>query len=115
MKDGNISIMNKYYIIENIVIIICFTILSILFGKWWIIFFSVLFLNCHKARDSINEAPIIDAEPVRHGKWIQIWENPDDGNNVICSCSVCGQNNNWYKNILHPYCPECGAKMDLTD
>lgn len=67
------------------------------------------------ARDLIDEAPIIDAEPVRHGKWIQIWENPNDSNNVLCSCSVCGKNNNWYKNILHPYCPECGAKMDLND
>lgn len=60
----------------------------------------------------LAECPTIDAEPVRHGKWIQIWENPNDSNNVICSCSVCGQNNNWYKNILRPYCPNCGAKMD---
>ena len=32
-------------IIENIVICICFTILAVIFKKWWIIFFSALFYN----------------------------------------------------------------------
>ena len=29
--------------LTNIVMIICFTILSIIFNKWWIIFFDILF------------------------------------------------------------------------
>ena len=33
------------YIIENIVIIVCFTTLSIVFNKWWIILVGALFLN----------------------------------------------------------------------
>lgn len=33
------------WVIENIVIIICFTILAIIFNHWWIIFIGALFLN----------------------------------------------------------------------
>ena len=32
-------------IVRDIVVIICFTILSISFDKWWIIFFSILFMT----------------------------------------------------------------------
>ena len=31
--------------IKNAVIVVCFTILAIVFDKWWIVFFSALFLN----------------------------------------------------------------------
>ena len=31
--------------IKNAVAIICFTVLAIVFNKWWIVFFSALFLN----------------------------------------------------------------------
>lgn len=37
--------MKKEYIIENIITLVCFTVLSIVFGKWWIVFFSALFMN----------------------------------------------------------------------
>ena len=43
-----------------------------------------------------------DAEPVRHGKWIDHlmdWE-----------CSQCHWSNDITKNFI--YCPNCGAKMD---
>lgn len=52
----------------------------------------------------IDDAPTIDAEPVRHGHW------------VICSdgyypyCSKCKQEPSG-KNMTN-YCPNCGAKMD---
>ena len=36
--------MNLLCIIKNIVSIICFTILAIMFNRWWIIFFSLLFM-----------------------------------------------------------------------
>lgn len=29
--------------VKNIVALICFTILAIVFNKWWIVFFSLLF------------------------------------------------------------------------
>ena len=69
-------------------------------------------LNCkyHEFRRGIKVAPTIDAEPVRHGRWI---------NDILCS--EC-------KKFLAPAdvpindqeltkyfsrCPHCGAKMDL--
>lgn len=64
----------------------------------------------------INEAPAVDAEPTRHGKWL--FSDYD-----YFTCSVCGgqyftdadstkdaeamlENNAYY-----PYCPYCGASM----
>ena len=43
--------INKYMIIFNSIVIICMTILSILFNKWWIIFFSLLFFNSIEKRE----------------------------------------------------------------
>lgn len=40
--------MPKWKIIENIAIIIVFTILAITFKHWWIFLFSALFLNYSK-------------------------------------------------------------------
>lgn len=31
--------------IENAVIMICWTVLAVLFGHWWIAFFAALFMN----------------------------------------------------------------------
>lgn len=66
--------------------------------------------------DDIDEMPTVDAEPVRHGHWIE-------GNNFHWysnSCSCCGytrttdiKSNGWNQ---WKYCPNCGAKMDeVTD
>lgn len=59
--------------------------------------------------DLINKCPTIDAEPVRHGRWIE-----DSGFNT---CSLCGNyfdrydDGGYYQDF--DYCPKCGAKMDL--
>lgn len=55
---------------------------------------------------AIDEAPTIDAEPIRHGKWYAYPIAED-----ICQCSKCyglrfGASN---------YCPYCGAKMEAYD
>ena len=47
----------------------------------------------------IDEAPVIDAVPVKHGEWTVI--------NGCVSCSVCGE-----PNMEWNYCPNCGAKMN---
>ena len=58
------------------------------------------------AIELIKRQPTIDAEPVRHAKWI---EYPTaDGMN---QCSVCGVLRFGESN----YCPECGARMDEDD
>lgn len=55
----------------------------------------------------INNAPTIDAEPVRHGKWMPreegkvypFWER--------YTCSECGEHSDDKR-----YCPNCGCRMD---
>ena len=63
----------------------------------------------------LHLAPTIDAEPVRHGQWIE------DGPRWVCS--YCGTEFNdeiefleGYGDYYMPhYCPHCGAKMDLEE
>lgn len=47
----------------------------------------------------IKSRPRIDAEPVRHGRWIV----DEDGN---IKCSECG-----HHGVGDNYCERCGAKM----
>ena len=63
---------------------------------------------------ALVEAPAVDAEPVKRGKWITC----DDGwGGVHYQCSACGQE--WFlvdgtpeENGMN-YCPHCGAKMEV--
>lgn len=54
----------------------------------------------------IDQAPTIDAEPVRHGLWIEIGADKH-GRGGIQKCTACDG--------TYPYrckyCPNCGAKM----
>jgi hypothetical protein len=52
----------------------------------------------------IDEAPTIEAEPVRHGRWVV----QDEGRTRFM-CSECKAKN--YDGSGR-YCPNCGAKMD---
>ena len=53
----------------------------------------------------IDNMPTIDAEPVRHGRWIKKeWE----GYEPFYLCSEC----NKLHNQDYHYCNNCGAKMD---
>ncbi len=64
----------------------------------------------------IENAPIIDAEPVRHGKWLHSYkcrtylEPPEE----VCKCSKCGFDYG-YEAEPYNFCPNCGAKMDLGE
>jgi hypothetical protein len=57
----------------------------------------------------VKNLPTIDAEPVRHGRWI---DGTSRGSYSIY-CSYCGS----HKETICPseYCPNCGARMDATD
>lgn len=78
--------------------------------------------------DYIEDTPTIDAEPVRHGRWIRGaskgWPtNPS----CLWYCSCCGEKIRYvdtlrtYQKIkkpvneVNPYCRKCGAKMDRGD
>lgn len=57
----------------------------------------------------IEEAPTIEAEPVRHGYWMC-----GDYYDIGDVCSEC----DWDSGMVNPtlrYCPNCGAKMDLEE
>ena len=72
----------------------------------------------------VDEAPTIDAEPVRHGHWIEY--EPDNGIHFH-KCSECGQGDMYQGTITdwngrgfsfyykRQYCPVCGAKMDEVE
>lgn len=66
--------------------------------------------------------PTIDAEPVRHGKWIDTGKTElnleDDAELRIFRCSECGLEVSAEKYphekafFLTPFCSNCGARMD---
>lgn len=68
--------------------------------------------KCEALFKAIDEAPVVDAEPVRHGRWI------DRGDYVTTAygsldlkiCSAC--NAEVTLDDYDYYCPNCGAKMD---
>jgi len=57
--------------------------------------------------------PTIDAEPVRHGKWINRGTY-DQGYQVNLECECCGEAVNGYVHD-YKYCPYCGAKMETYE
>lgn len=60
------------------------------------------------AIDTINEVPAVEAEPVRHGEWVEIGSYDEDGYyDIDYKCSECGR----FEPYKEPYC-HCGAKMD---
>ena len=61
----------------------------------------------------IDNAPTVDAEPVRHGYWIAVDEYC--GNAKEFKCSVCENTveyGHYTRTCDYDYCPNCGAKMD---
>ena len=63
------------------------------------------FLKC---RRFAREAPSVDAEPVRHGRWIPAELRKSFGILNGVKCSLCGKEMVVKDNN---YCPNCGAKM----
>lgn len=59
-------------------------------------------------QQNIKDATTIDAEPVRHGRWIPV-KVPNEWDKGQCSeCKSIFNSSVWGTN----YCPNCGAKMD---
>ena len=69
-----------------------------------------LFHGCEYDADLINEPPAADVVQVRHGQWE--CQKP---------CPVCGEDRfkgldaDIWADWEPPYCPNCGAKMDLEE
>ena len=70
---------------------------------------QMVYLNAARLVEKIRT---VDAEPVRHGRWIG---RPLCGNDD-CRCSNCGYWENVHANIrgeiTQKYCSNCGARMD---
>ena len=64
----------------------------------------------------LNQFPVADVAPVRHGIWISL----TDCSNAGAYCSVCQKKVykedyaicNRKNKLRSDYCPNCGAKMD---
>lgn len=70
---------------------------------------SGIWINLLDAVVEIERVPAVEAEPVRHGQWIN--------RGYVCGeykweCSVCGESEWRGSTIGLYYCPNCGAKMD---
>lgn len=66
--------------------------------------------STRRINNEIDAAPTIDAEPVRHGKWLY-------SRQYGTYCSECGAAafeivGEQYSKLHTRYCWECGAKMD---
>lgn len=60
--------------------------------------------------DSIDAQPTIEAEPVRHGRWIERSDKDIISMTHPYVCNLCGR----VEMMKEPYC-NCGAKMDLPN
>ena len=66
-----------------------------------------------RIHDMVIDAPTIEAEPMRHGRWEDV--------SMDTVCSVCGTKFSdemyWIQgDFMYPKrCPECGAKMDAKE
>ena len=70
--------------------------------------------------NDIARMPAVDAEPVRHGKWIEYTYWIGTFGQIHTKCSNCGTDYPSRKGGRGDgkggkYCEECGAKMDLED
>ena len=73
------------------------------------------FLLSAIVRKDIVDAPAVDAEPVRHGKWMTASRMlpPERHGRKYCSaCAKFALNDYFGRERLSLYCPFCGVKMD---
>ena len=66
-------------------------------------------LSADEVAMAVENAPTIDAEPVRHGHWKYTKRNH---NSCFGVCSVCKKGTTFFFKNGTAYCPFCGAKMD---
>jgi len=70
---------------------------------------SGLWIRYKVFEDAITVAPKVEAEPVKHGRWVDVEPAPQNAMFGFYVCSECGAAS-WASSS--PYCPNCGAKMD---
>lgn len=68
-------------------------------------------LNCI-IDEAIKNASAVDAEPVKHGRWVADEVGLDEDGNGQYRCSCCGVGEKHNPTVTVSYCWNCGAKMD---
>ena len=66
-------------------------------------------LSADEVARAVENAPTVDAEPVRHGHWEYHTRHQ---RSCVASCSVCRKRTTFFFKNGTKYCPFCGAKMD---
>lgn len=62
--------------------------------------------------EAVRNESSVDAEPVRHGMWINISISAN-GNESSAECDLCGARvHNNLSSVIN-YCPNCGARMEV--
>lgn len=80
---------------------------------------GIKMLNFYSEKDKqfiielVRSYPTIEAEPVRHGCWIEKEHYNLHGDNYCdCLCSECGHRISRPNGFYPDYCEDCGTKMD---
>ena len=60
-------------------------------------------------QQALKEMNAAEIERIRHGHWINIWDENDPNTSTCGRCTKCNQVS---KRPLGRYCRWCGAKMD---
>ena len=79
---------------------------------------KIVAMECANELNELNGLPAVDAEPVRHGKWMNVCEMlpPEYHDNKRCSvCANFALHDRLGRVRMSRYCPNCSAKMDLED
>ena len=67
---------------------------------------------------SVEDAPTIEAEPVKHGRWMNRNGHPVS-TALSCYSAKCSEcelySGMQYINKPYNYCPYCGTRMDLKE
>ena len=84
--------------IENVVALICWTIIAIIFDTWWLVFFSILFMSSVKKK----HYRICD----KCGKYSPLADSPDA---AIIKAQNCGwiRRKNAAGTDWENFCPDC--------
>lgn len=70
--------------------------------------------DCEYGNSEWPEDPEHTQLPKR-GKWIKDEEQSQKHVEAIYTCSACHNFDAWGVTELYPYCPNCGAKMEVQD
>lgn len=68
------------------------------------------------ASEDLADIPSADVAPVRHGRWMPLTDCSNEG--IYCSACHKKVYRAEYSNTMKmhsPYCPNCGAKMDMEE